>query len=111
MVIAALGLGGCGSRDGVWVLETIDGRRVAPDDYALALEDDRITGGRDGCNAWGYAAPEGDLMIVDAQECPPSAEQRAYRRALPADRRVPPASGDRITIAGGGHVLTVRRAS
>ena len=107
----ALGLGGCGSRtDGVWVVETIDGQPVPPNSYNIAFTNDRITGGRDGCNGWSYADAEGGRVIMDAQECPGSAAQRAYWRSLPADRSIPPVSGDRLVISGNGHVLLMRRA-
>lgn len=52
--------------DGNWAALSIDGMKVSPDDFRVALNDRRVVGGRDGCNDWAYASEpdtEGERMI------------------------------------------------
>ena len=102
--------------DGEWGAITIDGRRVAPGSFNVSVRNGQITGGRDGCNNWGYVedqppASDGSRMIVsDAQGCPETAEQRGYRIAIgmgtPGLAKVPDGN---LRIFAGGHEIVARR--
>lgn len=40
--------------DGSWRFVTIDGQAMPQSDYTIGIEWEKIVGGRDGCNMWGY---------------------------------------------------------
>jgi hypothetical protein len=100
--------------DGNWTVLAIDGRPVEPDSFRVRLAKGEVTGGRDGCNNWGYVAgakplPDGGRMIEsDAQYCPETEQSRAYRSVI-FEPEITPAGSDRLLLSGRGHRLLVAR--
>ena len=62
---------GPGIASGAWRVTHVDGARITRDDVFVAIVDDAVVGGFDGCNAWGADEIDGKRVIVsDAMACP-----------------------------------------
>ena len=102
--------------DGMWSVTSISGRDVPAGAFLLRVRGGRVSGGRDGCNSWGYdetrpVAPDGTRMIVsDAQECAPTPHLRGYWRAL-GNGNAPLHVGEdgALRIRAGGDEIVARR--
>ena len=102
--------------DGLWSVTAITGAQVPPEKFLLRIRDDRIVGGRDGCNSWGFdetqpPAPDGTRMIVsDAQECAATPQLRGYWRALGnGNAPLRPMANGELRIRAGGDEIAARR--
>ena len=107
-----------GHYDGMWNVTAISGQPVPEGAFLLRVRGGRVSGGRDGCNAWGFdatrpPAADGTRMIIsDAQECSPTPQLRGYWRALgngnaPLRRT---GSGELRIRAGGDEIIARRIA-
>ncbi|HEX9965925.1 MAG TPA: hypothetical protein VGB04_13200 [Allosphingosinicella sp.] len=103
------------SVDGGWAAVAIDGRAVPERAYRISVEGGRVRGGRDGCNDWGFDAPEvpgGPRMIVStAVGCPEGDPVReAYWALALGGGAAPELEEDgRMRLASGGHEGVFRR--
>lgn len=102
--------------DGMWTVTAISGETVPAGAFLLRVRGGRVTGGRDGCNAWGFdetrpPAADGTRMILsDAQECAATPQLRGYWRAL-GNGNAPlrlNESGE-LRIRAGGDEIVARR--
>jgi hypothetical protein len=96
-------LSGCsgGAFDGNWRVTAINGKAAEGREMLIEISDGHITGGLDGCNAWGRDRDHPDMIASDAAECFRNAQLEAYGRvAIP---RSPP------RFQRSGAVLHIRR--
>jgi hypothetical protein len=99
---------------GTWSVLEIDGSPVEPDSFRVQLRAGEVTGGKDGCNNWGYVEgsrrmPDGSRMIEsEAQFCPETPQSRAYRSVV-VKPELTAVGSDRLLLTGGGHRLLVER--
>ena len=103
--------------DGMWRVTAISGEEVPPGQFLLRVRDGRVTGGRDGCNSWGFdetqpPAPDGTRMIIsDAQGCAPTPQLRGYWRALGnGNAPLQTSEAGELRIRAGGDEIIARRA-
>lgn len=92
--------------DGNWAALSIDGKKVAPSDYRVAVLDRQVVGGRDGCNDWAYAGDadaNGERMIeTTLQYCPGNKLRQAYRAlSYQSDANLLP--DGKLQLASNGH--------
>lgn len=101
--------------DGPWTVVTIDGRAVAPREWRIGITRGTVSGGRDGCNDWGFDEPEtngGARTIVSTlvgcrKEDP---VRRAYwAMAMAKDVWLEPREDGTLRLAAGGHQAILRR--
>jgi hypothetical protein len=106
-----------GHYDGLWTVVSISGKAAPADRFLIRVREGKVTGGRDGCNSWGFdatvpPAPDGARMIIsDAQECAPTPVMRAYWRAI-GNGNVPPRltpTGELQLRAAGEEIIAERR--
>jgi hypothetical protein len=114
LIVAACD-GEAANPDGMWTVTTISGQEVPPGKFLLRVRDGRVTGGRDGCNSWGFdatraPAPDGTRMIIsDAQECSPTPQLRGYWRALGnGNAPLRTTEGGELRIRAGGDEIIAR---
>ena len=101
-------------QDGSWGALSIDGRRVSPRDYRLAVADGAVAGGRDGCNDWGFVEDEagevGERRIVSTlMECPDGDPARRAFWTLALQARLELLPDGTLRLAGHGHEAIFRR--
>jgi heat shock protein HslJ len=98
--------------DGNWRIVAIDDRPVTNPRMMIAIRDNAITGGHDGCNAWGFEEHEGQRMIVsNAMACPGDAESASYdllQNTAPGSVRLS-LDNSRVVARAGGHRFTAMR--
>jgi heat shock protein HslJ len=101
--------------DGAWLAVAIDGRPVAAGAWRFGISDGKVSGGRDGCNDWGYGEPEtkGGPRTIHSTlvGCP---EDDPVRKAYWAIASAPEATLDQrddgvMRIAARGHEALLRR--
>jgi heat shock protein HslJ len=100
--------------DGAWAAVSIDGRPVSWRQWRLSVTGGKVSGGRDGCNDWGFSEPEvegGERMInMTLVECPDDPVREAYWTLARARSMSPRLSGDgSLRLAAGGHEAVFRR--
>jgi hypothetical protein len=101
--------------DGPWNAVTIDGRAVAPREWRIGIEGGKVSGGRDGCNDWGYGEPEakgGARTIVSTLVGCPEGDpvRKAYwAMAMAPEARLELRADGTLRIAARGHEAVLRR--
>lgn len=100
--------------DGSWMVISIDGEPVPHGEYRYGITDGKISGGRDGCNDWGYTddppGPDGERMIVSTlQACPEDNPLTRAYRLLTRDPRMVLAPNGLLHLSGHGHKAVLRR--
>jgi hypothetical protein len=98
--------------DGIWLMDSADGRKVVPTHYWVQVSGGAVTGGYDDCNWWGRTTYRGEAAVEStAVGCPDEPIRSAYQAAL-MRQPVPKVElqGDgSIKVALGGHELVFRR--
>ena len=84
-----------------WESSTIDGRRARG--FTLAIRGDEVIGGHDGCNGWGISENP-DLIVMEAQECPPDPARDAYWILARGKETSYSPQGDKLVARGGPHI-------
>lgn len=101
--------------DGPWLAVAIDGRPVAAGEWRFGISDGKVSGGRDGCNDWGFGEPEtkGGPRTIHSTlvGCP---EDDPVRKAYWAMASAPEATLEQredgaLRIAARGHEALLRR--
>jgi hypothetical protein len=97
--------------DGVWLAETIDGRSVGRSRYTINVAEGRVTGGRDGCNDWGFDYGERERTIVSTLiGCPADPLFEGYWAVVNPQPWHPQLRADgRLEATAGRHVVVLRR--
>lgn len=92
--------------DGNWAALSIDGKKVSPSEYRVAILDRKVVGGRDGCNDWAYAGEAGTygerMIETTLQYCPDNEVRRAYR-AISYSSKASLLPDGRLTLATRDH--------
>jgi hypothetical protein len=101
--------------DGPWNAVTIDGQAVPPREWRIGVEGGKVSGGRDGCNDWGYGEPEvkgGARTIVSTLVGCPEGDpvRKAYwAMAMAPEARLELLADGTLRIAARGHEAVLRR--
>ncbi|HEX8666785.1 MAG TPA: hypothetical protein VF727_00255 [Allosphingosinicella sp.] len=101
--------------DGMWGAVAIDGRRVDAREWRIGVRQGRVSGGRDGCNDWGYDEREdkpGERLIVSTLVgCPEDDPVRRAYWALASAHgpTLTEAEDGTLRIAARGHEGIFRR--
>jgi hypothetical protein len=101
--------------DGAWNAVSLDGRAVAAGEFRIGITDGQVSGGRDGCNEWGFDGEDertGERRIVSTLVgCDESDPARRAYRAVAFAREARPFVGPDGTmrIAARGHEGLFRR--
>jgi len=100
------------SIDGAWQALAIDGRPVGRTLYTVNVERGRVTGGRDGCNHWGYQWEEGRRLVVSTLiGCHSDPLQAGYWAVVGAEPWAPePRPDGTMQLRAAGHSALFRRA-
>jgi hypothetical protein len=72
---------------GTWRVVAINGARVPPSPMRVVIENGRVTGGHDGCNAWGRDQTSPGMIVTDLRECTRTATAEAYVRIVMPEAR------------------------
>jgi hypothetical protein len=97
-------ISGCSGseHDGEWQVTLLNGQSAGNQRFTISVNDGRVSGGFDGCNAWGRDSDHSDMIVTDLKECPRDVASDVYSRvAMPV---TPPrfrTSGETITLERG----------
>lgn len=100
--------------DGSWAALSIDGRPVDPQQYRIAIADGEVSGGRDGCNSWGYSdeAPDANgerTIVTTLVGCPEDDPVRQAYWRLASASRIALLPDGRLRLSADGHEAIFRR--
>lgn len=105
-------LAGCAGKHSVndqWSAELVDGRNVQGRELFILVADERITGGRDGCNGWSFDGA--GRVVSEMAGCPPdrNRDRDAYWTVVKAVRALPARVGKTLLLEANGHAVSFRR--
>lgn len=91
---------------GNWAAVSIDGRKVSPRDYRVAVFNSKVVGGRDGCNDWSYASAadaSGERMVESTMALFPENEKGRVLRVLAYASKVELLPDGELRLTARGH--------
>ena len=92
--------------DGDWAALSIDGRKVSPLNYRVAVFDRKVVGGADGCNDWAYSSEpdaNGERTVESTMAFCPEQEQGQALRILAYASNVKLLPDGKLQLTGRGH--------
>lgn len=101
-------ISGCSGseHDGEWRVTSLNGQSVGNQRFTISLNDGRVSGGFDGCNAWGRDFDHSDMIVTDLKECPRDSASDVYSRvAMPVTPPSLKTSGETITLERGSEKI------